>query len=358
MTMNRGLYVPINTTGNVGTTELEARLALSALFEHNAAGIPRSGLLIPAGSSQTIAVTGAANMSYNLAAVNPVINTAANDGVYSFTATGTTNVVTTAAPATNSRIDLIWVKQNDKSKGDADNLAVLGVTQGVSATSPVAPALPARAMEVARATILSTTTATNTATITQTFTYAALKGTPIRVRNTTDRATITTPAISQQVARLDLEANGSLVEVWNGTAWVPPSVSNRYAEFTGPAIDSNPGSGTNWGLMVADGAKTFNNNFCTPKTTGNFGLSISISGVYAIHALWLPSSDPGSVVAAIYQNGSSPVASFSRSSTYGNWETTVGHPGLYLAAGEYVDFTTANSSGSIFGSRVYISKLS
>lgn len=221
MTVNRGLYVPINTTGNVGTTELEARLAQAGQYEHNAAGIPRSGLLIPNGSSQTTVVTGAANMSYNLAACYPVICTAANDGVYTFSATGTTNLATTAAPATNSRIDLIWVKQNDKSKGDPDNLAVFGVTQGAAATSPVAPALPARAMEVARATILSTTTATNTATITQTFTYAALKGNPVPVRNTADRATITAPVPGQKVARLDLNANGLTLETWTGAAWTP-----------------------------------------------------------------------------------------------------------------------------------------
>lgn len=217
MATNRGLYVPINATGNVGTTELEARLAQAGQYEHNAAGVPRSGLLIPAGSSQTVAVTGAANMSYNLAACYPVINTAANDGVYAFSATGTTNVATGAAPATDSRIDLLWVKQNDKSKGDADNLAVFGVTQGATATTPVAPALPARAMEVARATILSTTTATNTAAITQTFRYAALKGTPIPVRDAADFATITAPAANQLVRRLDLA--GAPEFQYNGTRW-------------------------------------------------------------------------------------------------------------------------------------------
>lgn len=262
--MNRGLYVPINTTGNVGTTELEARLALSALFEHNAAGVPRSGLLIPAGSSQTTIVTGAANMSYNLAACHPVINTAANDGVYSFTATGTTNVVTTAAPATNSRIDLIWVKQNDKSKGDADNLAVFGVTQGVAASSPVAPALPARALEVARATILSTTTATNTAVITQTFKYAALKGTPIPVRDTTDRATITAPTLNQRVRRLD--KSWPYVQTFDGTNWI----AGDAWEANTTANGLSGGTVYNMGVLSVQGSpNTTDTSFITTGTSSS-----------------------------------------------------------------------------------------
>lgn len=292
--MNRGLYVPINTTGNVGTTELEARLALSALFEHNAAGIPRSGLLIPAGSSQTIVVTGNANMSYTLAAVHPVINTAANDGVYSFTSTGTTNVVTTAAPATNSRIDLLYVKQNDKSKGDPDNLAVFGVVQGVSATSPVAPALPARALEVARATILSTTTATNTAAITQTFTYTALKGTPIPVHNTTDRATIATPAVGQEVARLDLDANGRATERWTGAAWTAKPRPPRNVVGDASVLLGSPPAG--FAAKIASGEIELIHVF------GSFVVTTDADGYFAIN---YPQAFPAGVITAAATVGDS-----------------------------------------------------
>jgi hypothetical protein len=204
MTISRGLWVPINT-GNVGTTEVEARLAMAGLFETINGTDPRSGLLRPPASG--VVVTGTVNtapMTYTIGPCQPVINRVANEGAYHFAAVGNTTVNTTAAPGANSRIDVIWVKQNDQSKGDADNLAVAGVTQGVVSATPVAPAIPTGALAIAQAVILNTTTATNTAVITQVYPYAALRGVPIPVRNVTDRATIVTPVVGQQVERLDL----------------------------------------------------------------------------------------------------------------------------------------------------------
>lgn len=225
MTVNRGLWVPINT-GNVGTTEVEARLADAALFESNNGADPRSGLL---GQGAATVVTGRADMSYDIAACSPVINRAAGEGVYRFSATGVTNIATTAAPAANSRIDIIWLKQNDQSKTDANNLAVAGVTQGAVAASPVAPAIPAGALELARATVGPNITGTNAAAITQTFRYTAFKGQPIPVRNTTERAEITAPRIGQLVARLDLDANGRIQERRTAAGWL---AETAHAEFT------------------------------------------------------------------------------------------------------------------------------
>lgn len=228
MTINRGLWVPINT-GNVGTTEVEARLADNALFESNNGADARSGLLSPA---TTTIVTGKANMSFDIAACNPVTNRVAGEGVYRFAATGVTNVETTAAPSSNSRIDVIWVKQNDQSKGDANNLAVAGVTQGTVAASPVAPAIPAGALELARATVGANITATTAASITQTFRYTSLKGAPTPVRSVTERAEITAPRAGQRVARLDLDASGLYEEIWLGTAWASAKPSEGVLSFS------------------------------------------------------------------------------------------------------------------------------
>lgn len=230
MTVNRGLWVPIDT-GNVGTTDVEARLADVGLFESNDGINPRSGLLHPNGPN---VVTGKANMSYDIAGINPLINRVTNEGAYRFAATGVTNVPTGNAPATNSRIDVIWVKQNDQTKaGDTNNLAVAGVTQGAAAPTPVAPAIPTGAMELARATVLSTTTATSTASITQTWRYAALAGVAIPVRNVTERAEISAPRVDQRVRRLDRP--GTPVEIWSGTEWrTAPEALGRLAESVQP----------------------------------------------------------------------------------------------------------------------------
>jgi hypothetical protein len=231
----------------VGTTEVEARLADSCLFESNNGTDARTGLLYP---QSTTIVTGKANMSYDIAPCNPVINRAAGEGIYRFSATGVTNAPTTAAPTANSRIDIIWVKQNDPAKADANNLAVAGVTQGVVAASPVAPAIPAGAIELARATVGPNITATTSASITQTFRYTALKDTPIKVRNVAERAEITAPRQGQRVARLDLDATGRTLESWNGTAW---DSGFRHVEFV-RANQADAPANTIWGPGYLDTA--------------------------------------------------------------------------------------------------------
>lgn len=234
MTVNRGLYVRNN--GATGTTPTEARLIQAALVAENAPGTPRQGLL-----DQAVAnvVTGTATMSYNVAACTPVINRAAGEGVYLMTLTGTTNVATTAAPGTGSRYDLIYVKQNDLDKGDANNLPVLGVVQGTSSTgTPTKPyaSVPAGAYVLAEARIYSGTTGTTggSNTMTQVWRYTSMRGVPIPVRNQAERDEIT-PSLGTEVRRLD-SLNGRLIEWWNGTIWkLPPEALGlvAYAELGG-----------------------------------------------------------------------------------------------------------------------------
>lgn len=224
MTANRGLFVRNN--GTVGTTPIEGRLVLASLVAENAPGVPRQGLL---DQKATVVVAGTAStspMSYDVSAITTVINRAANEGVYINTLTGTSNVATTAAPGTGSRYDLIYVKQNDTDKGDADNTAVLAVLQGTaSAGTPTKPyaSLPAGAYVLAEALVNTGATATNGAqvTITQVWRYTALRGNPIPVRNTTERAEITTPTNGLQVIRLDLDANREALETYRSGTWTP-----------------------------------------------------------------------------------------------------------------------------------------
>lgn len=215
MAVNRGLFVPLN--GTAGTTDVEGRLALAALFPENSPGVPRTGILDP---GTVTVVTGGAGWTYNIAPLPGVVmNRSAGDGVYLFSAAGTTNVATSAPPASNSRIDIVYVKQNDQLKTDANNLAVPGVAQGAAQAVPVAPSLPAGAVELARFTVPSTATSTAQFTGVQTFLYTALKGNPVKVRNTTERGGFTSPVVGQAVARLDLDASGKVVETWSGTSW-------------------------------------------------------------------------------------------------------------------------------------------
>ncbi|UYL87625.1 minor tail protein [Arthrobacter phage VResidence] len=214
MTANRGLFV--RNSGAVGTTPIEGRLVLAAMVAENAPGVPRQGLL---DQRNPTPVTGHTNMSYNVGPLTVVTNRATNEGVYMFTLTGTTNVATTAAPGSNSRYDLIYVKQNDPDKGDTGNTATLAVLQGTAAASPSKPygSLPAGAYVLAEALVQTGATATNGAnvTITQVWKHTALRGVPIPIRNVAERDEIT-GALGMELIRLDCE---NWKQIHDGTGW-------------------------------------------------------------------------------------------------------------------------------------------
>lgn len=99
-------------------------------------------------------VTGRATMGYNVGAFIAATSRIST-GIELVANEATTIVTTTAA---NSRIDVIWVQPRFVQHADGSNLPLLGVTQGVAAAIPTKPAIPAGALELATAEILSTTT--------------------------------------------------------------------------------------------------------------------------------------------------------------------------------------------------------
>ena len=240
MAINRGLYVRQHggAPNAVGTTPQEARLALAGLVAENAPGVPRQGLMHQAKAN---VVTGTASMSYDASAVTPVIVRSANDGVYMPTLSGITNVPTIAAPASGSRIDLIWVKQNDPEKGDPDNTAVFGVTQGTSDAIPVRPdsSVPVGAYVIASKIVAAGQTNTLTgAPIVQEWVHTVTRGANIPVKSAADQATIT-PGPGVSIRRLDLPGNpvfASNGTAWNGGTWVNiPNVQYWERQSADPA---------------------------------------------------------------------------------------------------------------------------
>lgn len=169
------------TADPTGLTVDAERLLLAGLIAKNADGTPRVGIF-PTG---TPLVTGRASMGYDIAPFKGVssrtgvgVELQANDAV--------TTVATTAAPASNSRLDVIWFRAQFTANTDATNTPVFGVTQGVAAGLPTKPAIPAGATELAVATILSTTTTTAAVVITQTHQFTAAAGATVLVRNRTE----------------------------------------------------------------------------------------------------------------------------------------------------------------------------
>lgn len=200
---------------NAVTTPLDARLMDMAQIVCNADGSPRVGVMGNAGPS---IVTPLATMNVAIAAAEFVTSKGKADGVAIFTNDGTVNVAIAAAPASNSRIDVIWVKHNDNTTGDANSTPTFGVTAGTAAASPTKPAIPTGALELATLRVYAGTTAANggSNTLTNTYQMTASRGGVVPVRTTTERDAWTTAAPGQQLLVI---ASGFLYAFVAG-AWV------------------------------------------------------------------------------------------------------------------------------------------
>ena len=276
MTVNRG--VGVSKVGAVGTTTLEHRLMLAGLYAENAPGVPRSGVLAQAAD---LLVVGKTTMSYDIGPAPFVIGRTAQEGVYTPTTTGTTNVTTDAAPGSGSRWDLVWVKQNDTAKGDADNAAVMGVEKGLASATPSKPygTVPAGAYVLAEAQIFNSTTGTSggSNTITQVWRHTAARGSRIVIRSADERAEITSPAKGMEILRTDLTQAGAsgVVERWNGATWDHFGIAGWTTASNGLAA----GAVWNLGAHTAVPSKTTDATFVT---VGSGGITFRDAGNYDV----------------------------------------------------------------------------
>lgn len=187
MAVSKGLGTYGDGAGVV--TPTDHKLAHLGLISKTGAGTNtiRSGLFYDGVSN---IVTGAANMSYNVAAFTAVSSRGPGQGAVLFANDGTVNVATTAAPGSNSRIDVVYVWQREFALDGGSTAPVIGVVQGTPASSPAVPSLSAfpGAIELARITVPAGVTATNSgATITQTAPFTAAAGGVVTFRTIAER---------------------------------------------------------------------------------------------------------------------------------------------------------------------------
>lgn len=253
----------------------DTRRVTAGLITRNADGTPRAGIFP---SNANPIVSGRASMGYDVAPflaatsrINTGVELIANDAV--------TIVPTTAAPPSNSRIDVIWVRAQFVQHADANNDVVFGVTQGVAAAVPSKPAIPVGALELATATILSTTTTTATVVITQTYQFTASAGAVVLVRSLAERDAWLAPA--NAIVRIV----GSPVRYRRvGAEW--RSEPGAHVEFTGNVTVGN-GAPTSVGTLAVDSSKTNDTELATAVAGGasvkegvyvvNVSTSVSIS---------------------------------------------------------------------------------
>lgn len=170
---------------------LDARRDMSGLFVcDKTTMLPIAGIL---DRSQDNLVTGNGNsMSVTVHPFNAVLN---RYGALLIQNDGNVNVPLDAAPSSNSRIDVVYVKQSETRPpmSDGSDVPKFFVAKGVAAATPVAPSVPFGALALAQVLLpagVSNTTASGVV-ITQTYIGAAMKGDMLRVWTSAQRDAMT-----------------------------------------------------------------------------------------------------------------------------------------------------------------------
>lgn len=220
-------------------TFADLRRDLEGSVVRSAAGVMRAGLF-PGSATQL--VTGRADMKVDVADFRAVQNRGgaiflANDGV--------AQVALDAAPASNKRIDLIYVFQQSTTLGDAADVPVFGVVKGTASPNPSVPALPSAvstAIPLATVEIPAGATTTSSAgvIITQVFPWTAMAGGTLHVRNSVE-LDAWVPAVGAKAHNL----GSGVTFVRTSGGWVPDG--NGWAHQV---------SGTDSGNFVAPSAPT------------------------------------------------------------------------------------------------------
>ena len=170
---------------------MDARRDMSGLFVcDKTTMMPVAGIL---DRSQDNLVTGNSDsMSVTVHSFNAVLN---RYGALLIQNDGSVKVPLAASPSANSRIDVVYVKQNEARSpmSDSSDVPEFGVVKGVAAATPVAPSVPAGALALAQ--VLLPAGVSNTAAagvvITQTYIGAAMKGGTLLVQTSAQRDAMT-----------------------------------------------------------------------------------------------------------------------------------------------------------------------
>jgi hypothetical protein len=244
-----------------GLSIADTRRIIAGLIVRDTTGAPRLGVIprhfIPL-------VTSTSSMAYAVGAFEAVVSRT-GVGVELVVNDGTTNVPTTAAPAANSRIDVVWVRARFSASGDTADAPEFGVTQGTASSSPVKPTLPLGALELATATVPSAATATNSpgVVINQTHLYTAAAGGTVAVRTPAELL-----AFAAQDGQSAYVVSGGYGASRTGGQWLPDGpISGMYTSQQliayGVPVQSNVTP-----VLSAAASSSWIGSVVTPVSTG------------------------------------------------------------------------------------------
>lgn len=296
---------------NVPINADTVRQAIASLLPNGAGGLVQSGdFAVTQTSTPSMGVSVAVGRAWikGTDVANLTGKTYGKQGQYFVLNDAAYTVGISTADPVNPRVDVIYVGVQDALYSGSNNQAVISVATGVPTSGASYPA--------------------NAQTL---------------------------PNNSIALAYIIVPANATSIVSSYITALTPTLArdTRKHAEFTGPIVSQTAGSGVNYGLMTADSAKTFNNTFCSPGTTG---LTLLESGIYALVSVALPASSLGNVHMWATQNTSTIIMS-ANAISYAQTQflTTEVFSGL-VGDNIQLGVTGSNTVNSI-GSRVKLTKL-
>lgn len=245
---------------------MDARRDMSGLFVcDKTTMMPIAGIL---DRSQDNLVTGNSNsMSVTVHPFNAVLN---RYGALLIQNDGNVNVPLAAAPSANSRIDVVYVKQNETRSpiSDGSDVPAFGVVKGTAAAAPVAPSVPSGALALAQVLLPAgvSNTAASGVVITQTYIGAAMKGDMLRVQTSAQRDAMT------------MVQEGTLLHNVADDCDYVRTPSGKWAKIRDAIAVAAPYSGTDpwwlsreWDTVIVSGSVKYKassqNNHTTAKET-------------------------------------------------------------------------------------------
>lgn len=264
-------------SGDVGTTASDMRQIMGNKWQS-------------AGILGGLTVTGDTSLCYNVAAGAAVCCRAESDGkTEAYYAGGKTPAVS-ANESAEPRIDVVWITAHDATQGDEDNLVTIGVTEGTTATSPVAPDIPTYATPLADVLLPAGSTTTANATVSDVSPSAV---------SVTSTLGLLGSARSDYTGQID-KTRGTLYTPLSVTIDLPTA---RLVEIEGIAsVYAKSGNATSWYMsFMLDGTEL-------EYAGGEFVMSPSVcQSVNRRHIVSISKGKHTVSLCTAWQAGSSPV---------------------------------------------------
>jgi len=335
-----------------GTTARDARQMELGRITRNQDNTPRPGQLY--GDSNAVKSTSSMSVTL-LGDTSWALTRGKSDGVVIITNDGDVQVALDPAPSANSRYDVVYLKQNDTEKGDANSQPVVGKVTGTAAASPTVPAVPSGALLLATVLVPAGVTATNASgvVVNNLVKFTALNGAAIRYRAFSDMLSDTntcidgTPAFIKGSGQYYLRAG-----VWRRT----DAVNFTLIVARGVAIGSGSSVatlGTNPQTYQVTDTQYFDvrsDGVAMAKQTGWYEVTANVS--------WSGNSNGERYVELmVNDSGVTPEAADRRSASGTSNQSVTGH--LYCNSGEFIKLKGWQNSGSTinYSSRVVIKPL-